>query len=94
MVGHYLDRVLREWMNKSLKGDTTDIVHNLGPQAMVQAIIDKMDSIYSSISTFNVLMQGFHHEQQGRVEAITHFVARLEGQLNSIHMKHPTQITK
>ena len=37
-----------------------------------------------SVSTFDVMMQGFYRESHGRSESVAQYVARLEGKLNEI----------
>ena len=41
-------------------GDAADMVQFLGPTPLVEAILDKLDSLYSSVSTFDIMMQGFY----------------------------------
>ena len=60
----------------------------------VNAILDKLESLYDSVSTFDVMMQGFYRESQGRSESIAHYIARLEGKLNEIQVKHPKRVSE
>ena len=60
------------------------MVQFLGPGLSIKAILDKLDSLYGSLSTFDVMMQGFYRESQGRGKSVTHYVVRLEGKLNDI----------
>ena len=39
-------------------------------------------------------MQGFFRESQGRSKSVTHYVARLEGKLNEIQVKHPNRVSE
>ena len=56
----------------------------LCPAPSVDAILDKLDSLYGSVSTFDVMMQVFYRESQGKVKSVGDLVARLEGKLNEI----------
>ena len=60
------------------------MVRYLGPAPSVIVILDKLDSLYGSVSTFDVMMQGFYRQSQGRGESVTHNVARLEGKLKFV----------
>ena len=71
-----------------LKGDVTDMVRFLGPSLSVDAILDKLDSLYGLGSTFDVMIQGFYGESQGRSKSVACYVVRLEGKLNEIQVKH------
>ena len=65
----------------------------LGPAPSVDAILDKLDSLYDLMSTFDVMIQGFYRESQGRSKSVSHYVARLEGKLNEIQVKHPNTVS-
>ena len=39
-------------------------------------------------------MQGFYRESQGRRESIAHYIARLEGKLNEIWVKHLNRVSE
>ena len=78
----------------SLKGDMADMVWFFGPAPSIKAIFDKLDSLYSSVSTFDIMMQGFYRESQGRSESFAHHITRLEGKLNEIQVKQPNQASE
>ena len=78
----------------SLKSDAADMVRYLGPALSVDAIMDKLDSLYGSVSTFDVMMQGFCRVSQGRSESVAHYIARLEDKLNEIHVIHSNRVSK
>ena len=79
---------------RSFKGDATDMVRFLGPALSVNVILDKLDSLYSSMPTFDVMMQGFYKGSQEKSESIACYVARLEGKLNEIWVKHPSMVSE
>ena len=64
------------------------MVRYLGPTLSANAILVKLDSLDSMVSIFVVMMQGFYRESQGRNESVVHYVARLEGTLNELQVKH------
>ena len=60
------------------------MVRFLGPTPSVKAILDKLDSLYGLVCTFDVMMQGFYRESLERSKSVACHVARLEGKLNEI----------
>ena len=44
------------------KVDAADMVRFLGPTPSVEANLDKLNSLYGSLSTFEIVMQGFYRE--------------------------------
>ena len=65
--------VIQEGIIRSLKGDATDMVQYLSPVALVKTILDKLDSVYTAVSNFNVLMQGLFQEIQSRTKTVACF---------------------
>ena len=90
----YQEEVLQQGIIQSLKSDTANMVWFLGPAPSIKAIPDKLDSLYGSVSTFDVMMQGFYRESQGRSKSIGHCVMRLKGKLNEILVKHPNRVSE
>ena len=70
------------------------MVRILGPAPSIDAILDKLDSLYGLVSTFDVMMQGFYRESQGRSESVACYVVRLEGKLNEIQVKHWNRVSE
>ena len=70
------------------------MVQFLGPAPSVEAILDKLQSLYSLVSTFDIMMQGFYRESQGRSKSIVHYVVSLEGKLNEIQVKYPNRTSE
>ena len=70
------------------------MVQFLASTPSVKAILDKLDSLYSLVSTFGIMMQGFYRKSQERSKYVDHYVARLDGKLNEIHVKHPNRVSE
>ena len=70
------------------------MVRYLHPATSVDAILDKLDSLYGSVSTFDVVMQGSYRGSKGRSESIAHYIARLEAKLNEIHVKYLNRVSE
>ena len=66
----------------------------LVPSPSVNAILDKIDYLYGLVSTFDVMMQGFYREYKGRSKSIAQCIARLEGKLNEIQVKHLNRVSE
>ena len=82
LQSHYQEEVLQEVIIWLLKGDTTDMVRFLGPAPSINAILDKLDSLYGSVSTSDVMMLGFYRESQGRSKSVAHYTARTKFKLS------------
>ena len=53
-----------------------------------------LDSLYGLVPTFDVMMQGFYRESQERSKSVACHVARLEGKLNKIQVKHLNRVSE
>ena len=89
-----LEEVLWDGIIWSLKGNARDIVQVLGPATSVDVILEKLDSLYGSVSTFDVMMYGFYRKSQGKSESVACYIARLEGKLNEIWIKHLNRVSE
>ena len=47
-----------------------------------------------SVSTFDIMMQEFCRESQGRSKSVTHYVVRLEGKLNKLQIKLTIRVSE
>ena len=59
------------------------MAHYMGPTAGVSDILEKLSVIFSTVTSFDVLMQNFYKISQGN-EKVPSFAMRLEGTLNQI----------
>ena len=89
---HYLELVVRESIMWSLKGAVADMACYMGPTARVSKILEKLLVIFSTIMSFDILMQNFYKISQGGNEKVPSFATRLEGTLNLIRIKWPGRI--
>ena len=86
---HYLELVVRESIMRSLKGAAADMAHYMGPTASVSKILEKLLVIFSTVTSFDMLMQNFYKITQGGNEKVLSFVTRLEGTLDQIRIRCP-----
>ena len=56
---HYPDSVVWESIVQSLKGAVVDMARYMGPTASVAEILQKLTVIFSTVASFDVLMQHF-----------------------------------
>ena len=68
-------------------------VHYLGLQAPVSEIINKLELIYGTLASFNILMQNFYKLQQGKTEKVLVYVTHLEGALNTVQQEYPMMLS-
>ena len=88
----YSESVLREGIQRSLKGAAADTVHNMGPGASLDTIIKKFSIIYGNVKSYDLLMGDFYRADQGEEETVTSFATRIEGLLSQVRDKFPNQI--
>ena len=88
---HYPESVVRESIMQSLRGAAADMARYMGPTAGVSKILEKLLVIFSTVASFDVLMQNFYKILQGN-EKVPSFAASLEGTLNQIRIKCPGRI--
>ena len=88
---HYPESVVRESIMQSLKGAVADMARYMGPTAGVSKILEKLSVIFSTVASFDVLMQIFYKISQGN-EKVPSFATKLEGTLNQIQIQCPSRI--
>ena len=84
---HYLESVVQESIVRSLKGAAVDMAQYMGPNASIAHILQKLAIIFSTMASFDVMMQTFT-VTQGNHEKIPSFTTRLEGTLNQIRLQY------
>ena len=89
---HYPESVVRESIRRSLKGAVAEMAHYMGPTASVSEILEKLSVIFSTVASFDMLMQNFYKITQGGNEKVPSFATRLEGTLNQIRIRCPGRI--
>ena len=88
---NYPELMVHESIMQSLKGAAADKARYMGPTAGVSDISEKLSVIFSTVASFDVLMQNFYKISQGN-EKVPSFVTQLEGTLNQIQIKCPGRI--
>ena len=76
----------------SLKGAAVDMAQYMGPTTSVAHILWKLLVIFSTVASFDVLMQNFYKVMQGNSEKIPSFAMRLEGTLIQIRLQCPRRM--
>ena len=70
----HTEAILREGIVDSLWGATADLIQYLGPHAPVSHVLDKVELMFDTIASFDVLMQNFYKLKQGRMERMPVYV--------------------
>ena len=75
---------------QSLKGAVADMARYMGPTASVSEILEKLSVIFSTVASFDVLMQNFYKISQGN-EKVPSFATKSEGHLKPNLNQMPQQ---
>ena len=65
----------------------------MGPTTSVAHILRKHSVIFSTVASFDVLMQNIYKVTQCNNEKVPSFTTRLEGTLNQIRLQCPSRMT-
>ena len=76
---HYPESVLWESIVRLLKGAVADMAWYMGPTANVSHILQNLTIIFSTVVSFDVLMQNFYKVTQGNHEKVPSIATRLKG---------------
>ena len=88
----YGEALVREAIIHSLKGKAAQTIHYLGHNASVSAMITKLNTVHGAVVSLAVLMQKFDQVDQEWDESISNYLIHVEGVLNDIKHKFPTQV--
>ena len=70
---HYPELVVQENIVHSLKGAVADMARYMGPTASMAHILQKLTIIFSTVASFDVLMQNFYKVTQNNHEKVPSF---------------------
>ena len=70
-----------------------DLVWYLSLQAPGSEIRNKLELVYGTGASFDILMQNFYKLQQGKTEKVTVHVTQLEGALNAAQQEYPMMLS-
>ena len=56
-------------------------------------MISKLELIYGTVASFDILMQHFYKLQQGKTEKVQVYVTHLEGTLNAVKQEYPMMLS-
>ena len=65
----------------------------MGPTASMAHILQKLNITFSTMVSFNILMQNLYKVTQGSQKKVPSFTTRLEGTLNQIRLQCPGRVT-
>ena len=70
----HMEVTLKVGIVKSFCRASADLVQYLGLQALVAEIINKLEHVYGTVASFDILLQFFCKLQQGKTEKVTLYV--------------------
>jgi hypothetical protein len=70
---------LADAIRASLQGKAAALLISLGPQATVEAILAKLDSVYGQVDDNADVMASFFSARQGPTESVADWSCRIEG---------------
>ena len=88
----YSESVLREGIQRSLRGTAVDTVCNMGPEATLDTIIKKFSIICGNVKSYDILMGDFYCVNQVGMKQVTSFAICIEGHLFYVRDKYPHQM--
>ena len=93
-LGRFPEPTVRNWIARSLRGASAELVRGLGPNPAVETVIKKLKTMHGAVSPLDVMMRRLFTLSQGKTEHISTFATRLETALNNIQRDHPGQLTQ
>jgi len=69
---------LFEVIRRSLKGEAATIARNLGPQASIDTLLSKFQSMYGGVEKTETRLSQFYSAKQGEEESVSSWCCRLE----------------
>ena len=75
---YHTEGALKEAILRSLRGGAAGAIRHLGPRAGVPEMLNKLDTFYGIVATYDSLNRHFATMEQGRRETVSMFAARLE----------------
>ena len=64
--GNYGEVTLWEWITRFLKGKVSDTIQYLGEDASVSIILEKLETVYGAVASYDILMKRFYHLSQDK----------------------------
>ena len=89
----YAEPLVREAIIRSVRGEADDLVWILEANTDVEKIISELDTAYSTVLGYDVLMQQFYGIHMERNEKVQSYATRMERSLNQIWLKFPRIIS-
>ena len=75
---HQPEAVVWEAIRRSMRGDAACVVMRLGPDATLQQLLSKFDSIYGNAAGAEAIMAELYNAKQGNKESVSDWSCRLE----------------
>lgn len=79
--GSHSEAVISRAIRKSVRGEPARVVMQLGERAEVFDILGKLDSLYGTVESSELLLANFYSSTQGEKESVASWACRLEDML-------------
>ena len=90
----YEEVLVREAIIHSLRGKAAFTICYLGYNPSFLARIDKLNTVYRVVASYDILMQKFYQIIQEQGVSISNYLILIEGVLNDIKTKFPNPVTE
>jgi len=84
LKGNYGVTTIREAIYKSLSGSARSALSSLGEKPTLKAIIQRLEVMFGTVFSMDVLLQQFYRISQDKKETVSQFAAHLEVSMNHI----------
>jgi len=91
---NYSEAKMKEALVIALKGTAADIVRMMGREATIEAILDKLHSIYGTVGSYETMMRDFYNLDQKPGEDVAAFASRVETMCGTIHEHFPERLPR
>ena len=75
-------------------GAVADLTKFLGPHTPVSQMIDKLELVYGTVASFDILMLNVYKLKTGENQWLPAYVTCLEGALSAVQKDHPHMLSQ
>ena len=93
-LGRFPEATVRNWITRSLRGATAELVRDLGPNPAVETVLRKLHIMHGAVAPLDMMMRRLFNISQNKGVHVSQFATRLETALSNIQHDHPGQLTK
>jgi hypothetical protein len=79
---HHTQQAVRQAIRRSLRGEAGRVAMHMGPQATMEQLLEKLDSVFGTVISKEMLLAKFYSAQQGSEEDVAAWGCRVEDLLS------------